>query len=183
MKKWKRDIFTVIEVVSNWFEAGEGSTKISEKSEEDTTWAQGREGPTRSVTGESLNEGVNWTSGCEGPTRSVMGDTITEGADWAPDREGTTEYWAGEEALHAAHVVQGGGLVQSNDTETTSRSEVQPQSTSTAEVNDWLTATRPPGDRVLTEPKPVTAGSSEDTRSRALNAFWSLLRTAGYEEW
>ena len=50
-------------------------------------------------------------------------------------------------------------------------------------MNEWLTATRPPGDRVGTEPELIATETSDDTRRRALNAFWSLLRTPGYEEW
>lgn len=161
MKKRKRDIFTFIEAVPNWFEAGEGSTTTSERGEEDTNWAQGR----------------------EGPTESVAGDTVTEVANWASGREGPSEYVAGEVAIRAAHVAQGRGLVHKTGTENTPRSEVQPQSTLTAEVNEWLTATRPPDNQILTEPEPVTTMDLDDTRSRALNAFWSLLKAASYEEW
>lgn len=183
MKKRKRDIFTFIEAVPNWFEAGEGSTTTSERGEEDTNWAQGREGPTESVAGDTVTEVANWASGREGPVEYVAGTTVTGVANWASGREGPSEYVAGEVAIRAAHVAQGRGLVHKAGTENTPRSEVQPQSTLTAEVNEWLIATRPPDNQILTEPEPVTTVDLDDTRSRALNAFWSLFKAASYEEW
>ena len=174
MKKRKRDIFTVIEAVPNWFEAREGSARTSENIEEDTVWVHGREGPTRFVSCEALTEGVDWASYVEGPIRSATGEALTEGGNWASgfdgslgsvtgnarteevtwasNREGPVGHSAGEGALQTAHVARGHGPAQSNDTGANTLSEAQPQSTWTAEVNEWLTATRPPGDRVGTGP-------------------------------
>ena len=174
MKKHKKDIFTVIKAVPNWFEAGEGSTRSSENIEEDTVWVHSREGPLRHVSCEALTEGVDWTSNVKGLIISATGEALPEGGNWAlgsdgligfvtgnaraegvtwsHDREGPIGHWAGGGALQAAHVARGEGPVQGNDTEANTLSEAQSQSTWTAEVNEWLTAKGPPGDRVDTEP-------------------------------
>ena len=204
MKKRKRDIFTVLETVPNWFEAGEGSIGTSEEIEKGATWTSNRKGPAELVTGETGQEGADWALDLEGPTGQVTEETGQEGTNWALDPEGPTKQGTGEKgsggvdwasnrggpteqvgdevSLRAAHVAQSWVLYQRTDTETASRSEVQPQPSWTAELNDWLDVLRPPGNRISTESKPVVIEESDDTRSRALNAFWSLLRTACYEE-
>lgn len=83
----------------------------------------------------------------------------------------------------AAYMAPDLSLLQGAYTEDTSSRDVQPHATLTDEVNEWLTAARPPANRVNVGSEHVIEEDSIDTRGRALSAFWSLLKTAEYEEW
>lgn len=153
MTKRKRDIFKIIEVVPNWFEAGEGSTRTSEGGEEDANWVQSHEGHSIYGAGEVVDGSANWAQGHEDHSVYVAGEVVAGVANWA----------------------QGHGQVQGTNTRTNSGSEAQPQPTLAAEVVDWLNVARSPVTWVLIGPEPVADGKLDETESQTLSALWSLL--------
>ena len=182
MTKRKRNIFTVLEAVPNWFEAGEGSTATPEETDKGANWLPIRKDSTELVTGNTGQTGSDWALGLEGSIGHGAGEKGSGGADWASNLGGPTEQVDDEVSLRSAHVAPSWRLYQRTDTETGPRSEVQPQPSWMAELNEWLKAPRPPVNPISNESVPVVIEELDDFRSRALNAFWSLLKTAGYEE-
>ena len=181
MTKRKRDIFTEIEAVPNWFEASEGDTKTSDKDAGSSNWAGSREGVVNYVAGDTVLESDN-RAPSEGPRGYGNGEVIPGYVSHAYSREVLTEYGSGETAIGVDDVASGQTMFQGTGTEATPQGGIQSQATLTDEVNEWLTAARPPVNRVGLESEPVIADNLSDTRGRALNAFWSLLMAAGYEE-
>lgn len=183
MTKRKRDIFTVIEAVPNWFEAGEGNTIISDTDAGSSNWAGSREGLVEYSAGEAVLERANQAASRGEIVDYEAGKAVPGKTNRVSSHEVLTEYGFGETTLGAAYVAPDLRLFQGAYTEDTSSKDIQYQATLTNEVNEWLTAARPPVNRIEVESKLVTAEDSSDTRGQALNAFWSLLKTAGYEEW
>ena len=161
MTKRKRDIFTVIEVVPNWFEAGEGSDMTPEEGAEDTNWVQDQEGQSVYVAGEVVDGSATWAQGHEGQSVYVAGESSAGVASWA----------------------QSHGTVQITTAGTNLGSEVQSQPTLVVEVTDWLRAARLPVTGPSVGPEPVATETLDETEHRSLNALWSLLQVVGYEEW
>ena len=161
MTKRKRDIFTVIEFVPNWFEAGEGSARTSEDGEEDTHWVYDQEGHLVYVAGEVVDGSATWSLGQEGHLGDVTNASVARVASRA----------------------QGHGTCQGTNAGVNPGSEVHNQPTLAAEVTDWLREARSPVAGASIRPEPVTTEAPAETEHRNLHAFWSLLQVAGYEEW
>ena len=125
MTKRKRDIFTVIEAIPNWFEAGEWDTIISDRDAGNSNWAGSREGLVNYVVGDTVPESANRAPSREGPVDYVAGKAIPGNANHAYSREILTEYGAGEMAVGADSVVPGQTLVQGAGTEATSQGNIQ----------------------------------------------------------
>lgn len=155
MAKRKRDIFTVIEVVPNWFEAGEGTTKTSEGSEELSNWVTGHEDPAAYVAGEEAVRAESWVEGHEDQLIRVAGRDVGHVANWAQG----TDVLTGRMANRGSN----------------SGSTTQTQPTLADEVVNWLEAVRLPVQGAATELPIVTSEEVEGTENRTLNAFWSLL--------
>ena len=182
MTKRKRNIFTVIEAVPNWFEVGEGDTITSDKDAGSSSWAGSRKGLVEYVAGDTVPKSDKQAPSREGPRGYGNGEAIPGYVSHACSRGVLTEYEYGETAIGADDVAPGQTLFQGTGTEATSQGGIQSQATLTDEANEWLTVARPPVKREGLESEPVIAEDLSDTRSRALNAFWSLLMAAGYEE-
>lgn len=74
MTKRKRDIFTVLEAVPNWFEAGEGSTATPEETDKGANWLPIRKDSTELVTGNTGQTGADWALGLEGSIGQGAGE-------------------------------------------------------------------------------------------------------------
>ena len=182
MTKRKHDNFAVLEVVPNWFEAGEGSTATTEETDQGANRISSSEDSTALSTGRTGPASANWPLELEGSFGQGYGKNGLRGADWTSSLGGPTGRAKDEVALGSAHVAPSWTLYQRTDSEEGPPKEVQPQPSWTAELDEWLGAPRPTVEPISNEVAPGVIEGSTDPRSRALNAFWSLLMAAGYEE-
>ena len=180
MTKRKRDIFTVIEEVPNWWRAEENGLPLEgsegnnhglaapeipsvygsgEVISQSATGASNREVHQTYVAGEVANEPTNWVQGHEGQPASLGVDTGARGPNRSPNH-GT------QSAAVGVNPGRGGPV----------------QSTLTAEVDDWWRATRAPAANPPVGPELGMNETEDEVRYRSLNAFWALLLAACYEE-
>ena len=182
MTKRKRDYFTDLEDVPKWFEVGEGSTATTEETDQGANRIASSEDSTALSTGRTGPASANWPLELEGPLGQGPGESGLKGADWTSSLRGPTGRTKDEVALGSAYVAPSWTLYQRTDSEEGPPREVQPRPSWTAELDEWLGAPRPTVEPTSTEVTPSLIEGSSDPRSLALNAFWSLLMAAGYEE-
>lgn len=95
MTKRKRDIFTVVEAVPNWFEAG-GSEIALEFSKEEDHGAPVQGDPPIYVAGAFEGRSATWSEGHEGHPSYVAGEVVGESANWALNQEVQPAHVAGQ---------------------------------------------------------------------------------------
>ena len=195
--KRKRDIFTLAELVDNWFVASGSAVDLPEMEEggivqgHATTFGEGSNYPhTNQVkpVGCHVGEGANRWLG--------LRPTIPSQLDGSG--RGGTGVLANQPSPGGCHVAKqdidnGGGLVLVG-ADTLGQGETSNAHTSLAkEAVTWLEARdtptgRPEGDNqgVSAEtngPGPPTVGPIIEEKDLTLEDFWSLLRDTGYEVW
>ena len=164
MAKWKRDVFTVREAVPNWFEASE---EVNEPSEVGCVSAEIHEDG--STGQEVANKGQI--------PRATLDETYVE----LPTRQEIAHRVQSADATSAAPSwvePEGRGVASQATTGSTS----QFGSTWSTEAIGWLGAAKALSPEVTNSTRAVPAEGSEERHNQTLNAFWDLLKRAGYEE-
>ena len=189
MGKRKRDAFTTLESVPDWLESSEETPRPFE-GEDDPASLYVADGQSK--------EAVNWNQiyVADGQSKeAVDGNQI-----YVADKEANTianwdqTYVAEEKPRGTAdwnhsYAATSSGDLQANegsgaDTEVTGTSrEGQSQPTLAAAAVEWLEAAKTPVTGEGSQPELALAEESNIREHQALNAFWALLRQAGYETW
>ena len=174
MTKRKRDIFTVIESINNWFEASDPTTNTTEDPKGDTGnlgtigtssdsittngWVVEGAGPDNDAEpwAEAVQLGSNHT---HGGTDLGLEAEVAASSILAP--EASTQWAARPGSVPGLEVIQGEGDREGGQT------TGYPQGT----VNEGISDITGPG------PEP------EVERELAIKAFWRVLADAGYDVW
>ena len=113
----------------------------------------------------------------------MAGEVVDGSATWALVQEGHSVDVTSESVARVAIRARGHGTDQGTNAGVNPGSEVHSQPTLAAEVTEWLREARSPVARASIRQELVTAKTLAETEQRSLNAFWSLLQAACYEEW
>lgn len=173
MGKRKRDAFTALESVPDWLESSEETPRPFE-GEDDPTSLYVADGQSK----EAVNGNQIYVADKEANTIANWDQTYV-----AEEKPRGTADW---NHLYAA---TSSGDLQANegsgaDTEVTGTSrEGQSQPTLAAAAVEWLEAAKTPVTGEGSQPELALAEESNIREHQALNAFWALLRQAGYETW
>ena len=164
MDKWKRDVFTVREVVLNWFEASEevsessGSGYVSAENPEDRLKDQ------KAANGDQIPRSTSDDSYVELPPRQEV----------APRVQSTSATSAAPSWVEPA----GRGVAN----QATTSSTVHSGSSWSTEAIGWLGVAKVSSPEVTNNTEAVPAEDLEERHNQTLNAFWELSKRAGYEE-
>ena len=164
MAKRKRDILTLREVVPNRFDGQEGANGRSEEGSTSTA-AEGVQstGPVTGYGAEATGT-VPTNVHVDSPTRQAANTEYR--SHWATSAAtGETSPWAGMVTKSA-----------------TAGKEAQSDNTWAAEVEGWLAAVKTPRAEGSASPVGVPAEGPVERHNQPVDAFWALLKQAGYEE-
>ena len=164
MTKRKRDIFTVIESINNWFEASELNTTTSDGPEGHTNHPITTQGSSNSLTVGDLGAGTSRPADHLGPSAK---------------------------ASHVANSPNGTGIGPGPRPEVaepliTAPEALYPPATEEEHVpanGDRDEGPQPAGYRPGTEERTGSGPGAEEERELTIAAFWRLLADAGYDVW
>ena len=181
MTKKKHDIFTVIEEVPKWWRSEENGLPL-EGNEGNNHELAAQETPSIYGPGEAVSRSATWARDHEIHQTYVAGEVSDESANWSLGHEGQPAYLEGETGVRDPNWSHSHGTTQSAAVGGNPGSGAPVQPTLTAEVDDWLRATRAPTANPPVGPEPEVAETVDEVRYRSLNAVWALLQAAGYKE-
>ena len=164
MTKRKRDIFTVIESINNWFEASEHNTSTSEDPE----------GNVNHLVANSASSDRLTVNGLSAET-SRPADTLVPCAEalHVSSHPNCTSIGPGPQSEVADR------LIPASEASYLSAAEVGHVPTTDDSHEGAQPAGYSPGTGEITGPSP----GAEDERELTIAAFWRLLADAGYDVW